>query len=109
MSFEDEVRGMVLVRLFHAESRNQDLLAAIGHVKKGNTVAAAHRKRAASLPTRLAGLLVGSLNTTGIGWISSMTPVERHAELVYAETLYERVSRYTSVLCYFLHPLSYRQ
>ncbi|TCD63844.1 hypothetical protein EIP91_004886 [Steccherinum ochraceum] len=73
MSFEDE-----------------DLLAAIGHVKKGNAVAAAHRKRAASLPTRLAGLLVGSLNTTGVGWISSMTPIERHAELVYAETLYER-------------------
>ncbi|KAH8093114.1 hypothetical protein BXZ70DRAFT_897849 [Cristinia sonorae] len=73
MSFEDE-----------------DLLAAIGHVKRGNAIAVAHRKRAASLPTRLAGLLVGSLNTTGVGWISSMTTVERHAELVYAENLFER-------------------
>ncbi|THH26374.1 hypothetical protein EUX98_g7819 [Antrodiella citrinella] len=75
MSFEDE-----------------DLLAAIGYVKNGNNVASAHRKRGASLPTRLAGLLVGTLNQTGSNWIGGMTPVERHAELVYAETLYERVS-----------------
>ncbi|KAH9837579.1 uncharacterized protein C8Q71DRAFT_753294 [Rhodofomes roseus] len=73
MSFEDE-----------------DLLAALNHVKQGNAVANSHRKRAASLPTRLAGLVLGSLNTSGVGWIKSMTPVERHAELVYAETLFEK-------------------
>lgn len=93
MSFEDEVRPQACSCLYwDAEMLSQDLLAAIGHVKHGNIVAAAHRKRAASLPTRLAGFLVSSLNTSGVGWISSMTPVERHAELVYAETLYERVS-----------------
>ncbi|CAL1697497.1 unnamed protein product [Somion occarium] len=73
MSFEDE-----------------DLVAAIGHVRHGSAVASQHRKRLASLPTRLAGLLVNSLNTTGVGWIKSMTAIERHAELVYAESLYER-------------------
>ncbi|KAK7676982.1 hypothetical protein QCA50_020011, partial [Cerrena zonata] len=73
MSFEDE-----------------DLLAALGHLKRGSAIAYQHRKRAASLPTRLVGLVVGSLNTSGVGWIKSMTPVERHAELVYAESLFER-------------------
>ncbi|KAH9856071.1 hypothetical protein C2E23DRAFT_809912 [Lenzites betulinus] len=73
MSFEDE-----------------DLVDAIGHVRHGNTIASQHRKRAASLPTRLAGLVVGSLNTSGVGFIKSMTPVERHAELVYAESLFEK-------------------
>ncbi|KAI0632607.1 hypothetical protein C8Q77DRAFT_1118462 [Trametes polyzona] len=73
MSFEDE-----------------DLVDAIAHVRHGNTIAGQHRKRAASLPTRLAGLVVGSLNTSGVGFIKSMTPVERHAELVYAESLFEK-------------------
>jgi len=73
MSFEDE-----------------DLLAAIGHVKHGNAIAQQHRKRAAALPTRLAGLVIGSLNTSGVGFVKSMTEVERHAELVYAESLFEK-------------------
>ncbi|KAH9914287.1 uncharacterized protein B0H18DRAFT_1145542 [Fomitopsis serialis] len=73
MSFEDE-----------------DLLAGLNHVKNGNAVASQHRKRVASLPTRLAGLVLGSLNTSGVGWIKSMTLVERHAELVYAESLFEK-------------------
>lgn len=69
----------------------QDLLAAIGHVKHGNAIAQQHRKRTAALPTRLAGLVIGSLNTSGVGFIKSMTDVERHAELVYAESLFEKV------------------
>ena len=69
----------------------QDLLAAIQHVKHGNAIAQQHRKRAAALPTRLAGLVIGSLNTSGVGFVKTMTPVERHAELVYAETLFEKV------------------
>ncbi|KAI0713075.1 hypothetical protein C8T65DRAFT_646041 [Cerioporus squamosus] len=73
MSFEDE-----------------DLKDAIEHVRHGNDVAARHRKRAASLPTRLAGLVVGSLNTSGVGFIKSMSTLERHAELVYAESLFEK-------------------
>lgn len=71
----------------------QDLVDAIAHVRHGNTIASQHRKRAASLPTRLAGLVMGSLNTSGVGFIKSMTPVERHAELVYAESLFEKVCR----------------
>ena len=69
----------------------QDLVDAIAKVRHGNGVASQHRKRAASLPTRLAGLVMGSLNTSGVGFIRSMTPVERHAELVYAESLFEKV------------------
>ncbi|KAI0920179.1 hypothetical protein AcW1_001987 [Taiwanofungus camphoratus] len=69
---------------------DDDLLSALNHVRHGNAIASQHRKRAASLPTRLAGLLVGSLNTSGVGFIKSMTPVERHAELVYAESLLEK-------------------
>ncbi|KAI0640867.1 hypothetical protein C8Q79DRAFT_993037 [Trametes meyenii] len=73
MSFEDE-----------------DLVDAIAQVRHGNTIASQHRKRAGSLPTRLAGLVIGALNTSGVGFIKSMTPVERHAELVYAESLFEK-------------------
>ena len=74
----------------------KDLKDAIEHVRHGNDVAARHRKRAASLPTRLAGLVVGSLNTSGVGFIKSMSALERHAELVYAESLFEKVSTYSS-------------
>jgi len=65
----------------------QDLLSAMGHTKHGYTIASEHRKRAASLPFRLAGYVTGS---TGVDWVKSMTPVERHAELVYAESLFEK-------------------
>jgi hypothetical protein len=53
-------------------------------------IASQHRKRSASLPTRLAGLVIGSLNTSGVGWIKSMTAMERHAELTYVESLSEK-------------------
>ena len=75
----------------------KDLLAAISHVKHGNAVAQQHRKRNAALPTRLVGLVIGSLNTSGVGFIKSMTAVERHAELVYAESLFEKVRVQVSV------------
>lgn len=82
----------------------KDLLAALNHIKHGNAIALHHRKRTASLPTRLAGLVVGSLNTSGVGFIRSMTGVERHAELVYAESLFEKVCHHVfSVTCRFLH------
>src|SRR5271170_1297162 len=71
----------------------QDLLAAIGHTRHGNLVASRHRKPAASLTSRLAGYVVGSLNTTGVGFVKTMTAVERHAELVYAESLFEKVGK----------------
>ncbi|KAG7451588.1 uncharacterized protein BT62DRAFT_984650 [Guyanagaster necrorhizus] len=69
---------------------DDDILAGIKHTKQGNHIAIQHRKKAASLTSRLAGYVVTSLNTTGIGLIKSMTPVERHAELVYAESLFEK-------------------
>ncbi|KZV62664.1 hypothetical protein PENSPDRAFT_591100 [Peniophora sp. CONT] len=67
---------------------DEDLLAAIGHTKHGNHIAQQHRKKSASLPFRLAGYVTGSAH--GIGHILAMTPVERHAELVYAESLFEK-------------------
>ncbi|KAF8890951.1 hypothetical protein BD779DRAFT_1515400 [Infundibulicybe gibba] len=72
------------------ESEEYDLLAGIGHTKQGNVIASQHRKKAAFFTSRLAGYVVSSLNTTGVGFIKSMTPVERHAELVYAESLFEK-------------------
>ncbi|CAK5267930.1 unnamed protein product [Mycena citricolor] len=69
---------------------DDDLLSALGHTKQGNLIAAQHRKRAPALTSRLAGYVVSSLNTTGVGWIKGMTAVERHAELVYAESLFEK-------------------
>jgi len=63
---------------------NQDLLPAIGHTKHGNAVAKEHRKKAAPLPFRLAGYVTGSSG------VNNMNPVERHAELVYAESLFEK-------------------
>ncbi|KAH9976889.1 hypothetical protein BGW80DRAFT_1436138 [Lactifluus volemus] len=64
---------------------DDDLLSAIGDIKHGNAIAIEHRKKAASLPFRLAGYVTGS---SGSNWVKSMTAVERHAELVYAESLY---------------------
>ena len=60
----------------------------MGHIKHANTIANEHRKKAASLPFRLAGYVTGN---TGVNWVKSMTDVERHAELVYAESLFEKV------------------
>ena len=67
-------------------------MAGIAHTKQGNLIASQHRKKPAFITSRLAGYVVSSLNTTGVGFIKSMTPVERHAELVYAESLFEKVS-----------------
>ncbi|KAG1873955.1 hypothetical protein F4604DRAFT_1582539 [Suillus subluteus] len=69
---------------------DKDLLAAINDTKHGIAVASAHRKRPSSFAGRLAGYIVPSLSTSGTEWIAGMTPVERHAELVYAESLYQK-------------------
>lgn len=68
----------------------QDLLAGIAHTKRGNYIADLHRKKQAFLGSTLAGYVVSSLHTSSIGFIKSMTDIERHAELMYAETLYEK-------------------
>ncbi|KAJ3905420.1 hypothetical protein F5879DRAFT_950591 [Lentinula edodes] len=69
---------------------DEDILSGIEHTKQGNLIATQHRKKAAFFTSRLAGYVVSSLNTTGVGFIRSMTDVERHAELVYAESLFEK-------------------
>jgi len=33
---------------------------------------------------------VSAIHSNGVNWIKSMTDVERHAELTYAETLYQK-------------------
>ncbi|KAL4062826.1 hypothetical protein V8B97DRAFT_1877313 [Scleroderma yunnanense] len=68
---------------------DKDLLSAINHTKRGNAVAAAHRKQPPSLAGRLATYIVPGFHS-GPEWIAQMTPLERHAELVYAESLYEK-------------------
>ncbi|EJD05273.1 uncharacterized protein FOMMEDRAFT_81128 [Fomitiporia mediterranea MF3/22] len=65
---------------------DEDLLAAIGHTRHGNNIASQHRK-SASFTSRLASLVSSS---SEVHHIKSMTPVERHAELIYAETLFEK-------------------
>ncbi|KAH9054765.1 hypothetical protein EDB87DRAFT_1767585, partial [Lactarius vividus] len=72
---------------------DDDLLSAIGHTKRGNVIANEHRKKAASLPFRIAGYVTGF---AGTNWVKSMTAVERHAELVYAESLFEKASLFLS-------------
>ncbi|KAG1729945.1 outer membrane protein Iml2/Tetratricopeptide repeat protein 39 [Suillus paluster] len=49
---------------------DKDLLAAINHTKHG--------------------YIVPSLSTSGTEWIAGMMPVEQHAEVVYAESLYQK-------------------
>jgi hypothetical protein len=69
----------------------------MGHAKRGNAIANEHRKKTAPLPFRIAGYVTG--NTGGVNWVKSMTPAERHAELVYAESLIEKARTAVS-LCY---------
>ncbi|PFH45834.1 hypothetical protein AMATHDRAFT_157688, partial [Amanita thiersii Skay4041] len=67
-----------------------DLLAGISHTKHGNHIASQHRKKQSFLGSRLAGYVVSALHPSSLSFIRSMTPLERHAELVYAESLFEK-------------------
>ncbi|KAJ6562224.1 hypothetical protein B0H19DRAFT_1143862 [Mycena capillaripes] len=69
---------------------DEDLLDALGHTKQGVLIASQHRKKTPYFTSRLAGYVVSSLNTTGVGFVKTMTDMERHAELVYAESLFEK-------------------
>ncbi|THG96567.1 hypothetical protein EW145_g7756 [Phellinidium pouzarii] len=64
---------------------DEDLQEANKHVKHGNNLAFKHRAPPAPLVSRIAGL-VWENSAIGVGFIKSMTPVQRHAELLYAET-----------------------
>ncbi|KIY53775.1 hypothetical protein FISHEDRAFT_32644 [Fistulina hepatica ATCC 64428] len=70
---------------------DEDLLAAIQHAKHGVALATAHRRKAPFIGTRLAGYVIsGGAHSSSVEWIREMTPLERHAELVYAESLFEK-------------------
>jgi len=64
---------------------DEDLAAAIAIVKHGNIIASQHRKRS-SFTTKLASLVT----SPSVSFVKSMTPVERHAELIYAESTFEK-------------------
>ncbi|KAK2459721.1 hypothetical protein APHAL10511_008255 [Amanita phalloides] len=68
---------------------DEDLLAGLEHTRHGNHVASQHRKKQSFLGSRLAGYVVSALHSP-VSFIRSMTEVERHAELVYAESLFEK-------------------
>ncbi|KAF8057392.1 hypothetical protein FPV67DRAFT_1527200 [Lyophyllum atratum] len=61
---------------------NEDLLSAIEHAKHGVHLASQYRKKAG---------LIGSIFTSSSGFIKSVTVLERHAELLYAENMFEKV------------------
>lgn len=65
---------------------DEDLLSALTHCKHGHTIATKHRKVAGAFSGLTSRLWGGS----GEDWITGMTNVERHAELVYAESLFEK-------------------
>lgn len=69
---------------------SKDILAGITHTKHGNVIANQHRKKQAFLGSRLAGYVVSTLHPSGISFIKGMTDVERHAELLYAESMFEK-------------------
>lgn len=74
------------------EDIGQDILAGITHTRRGNHIASIHRKKQSFLGSRIAGYVVSALHNP-MAHIRSMTPVERHSELVYAESLFEKASR----------------
>jgi hypothetical protein len=49
-----------------------------------------HRRKQAFLGSRLANYVVSTFHPGGVGFIKGMTEVERHAELVYAESMFEK-------------------
>ncbi|KAG2006390.1 Inclusion body clearance protein IML2 [Coprinopsis cinerea AmutBmut pab1-1] len=69
---------------------DDDLVAGLAHTRQGNHIADLHRKKQAFLGSRVAGYVVSAIHSNPVAFIKSMTPVERHAELVYAESLFEK-------------------
>ncbi|KAF7427802.1 hypothetical protein PC9H_007018 [Pleurotus ostreatus] len=67
-----------------------DLIAAIAHTKHGNAIASLHRKKTAGVGARLASFVIPLLSSSHTDQVKAMTATERHAELVYAESLFEK-------------------
>jgi hypothetical protein len=55
------------------------------------TIAHAHRKKTSYLSKITSFIPIPTTNAQSLAWIESMSDVERHAELVYAETTFEKV------------------
>ncbi|KAH8108397.1 hypothetical protein DFH11DRAFT_1634250 [Phellopilus nigrolimitatus] len=83
--------GYCLIQCLKAimSNEDEDLQEAIRHVKHGNNLAYQYRAPPAPFVSRLAGL-VWENSATGVGSIRNMTSVQRHAELLYAETLFAK-------------------
>lgn len=64
-----------------------DIEHALESVRHASLIASQHR-RPSTLTTRISSLVISE--NSGVGWIKGMTPVERHAELVYSECLLEK-------------------
>ena len=90
MSYEAAVSGVCLFKCNVSPSTLQDLQVASEQVKHGNNLAYQHRAPPPAFTSRLAGL-VWENASTGTGAIRSMSAVQRHAELLYAETLFTKV------------------
>lgn len=65
---------------------DKDLGAALEMMKTGSNIASKHRKQL-SLASRVTGLVIG---TNPVPFYKSLSPVQRHAELVYAECLAQK-------------------
>jgi hypothetical protein len=88
MSYEDDVRVIA------TDVLNDCLCASISSTTGPSIGDGPHQARKyncerTSEEGRLAGYVTGN---TGANWVKSMTDVERHAELVYAESLFEKAS-----------------
>jgi Iml2/Tetratricopeptide repeat protein 39 len=64
---------------------SQDIAAAISIVKHANVIASQHRKRG-SFTSKLASFVT----SPSVPFVKSMNPIERHAELIFAETMFEK-------------------
>ena len=69
----------------------QDLEEALTEINHGNVLASQHRAPSPSITSRVLGLLIEN-NTSGAAYIRSISLSQRHAELLYAETLCAKVS-----------------
>ena len=67
----------------------KDLLVGIKYAELGNAVADEHRRKDTNLFKNFMDKVLDGLPVRGPEWYKSMTPVERHAELAYVESLTE--------------------
>ncbi|TBU46751.1 hypothetical protein BD309DRAFT_998854 [Dichomitus squalens] len=66
---------------------DKDLQEALTHLNRGNELAAAHRAPVTSFSAKVSGLIWGAKRVDAI---RAMTAVQRHAELLFAETTFAK-------------------